>query len=345
MYHAIPIEKVKPEQDMYVALPIEQPVPGTKSNYHRCHIRSQNVQYDNATIQLAEGCTNVVQSSRGLSRVLLRFPQMFCPGIKAHVDDKTNKTQYTLGFALYDSRNEERTKEEEAILSAVDSLSAWLRRTFLSHKKIRKVLNMHADMGATEAAMAADMLDVHISRPLAEDQKTRYVYTKLVPPAGNVPVCYHTVFWSPEGKRVPFNQVLEAGGALTIEPLVEIEELFASKSVRSLQLRTRECIVHLRENKVNTRQSLCFPEVAVEAEQETEEGDALGIPVPATEAESKADHDTEAAQTEATEVSSNEGDKKREHDSVEDADAEEPATKRSNLTETAQDNLTATEEP
>jgi hypothetical protein len=70
---------------------------------------------------------------------------------------------------------------------------------------------------------------------------------------------FHTYFWTPNGQSVPL-EVVAGYRNFRIKPFVEVEDVFVSKAVRSIQLKLRECIVIPPLDRVSTRFSVCFPD-------------------------------------------------------------------------------------
>lgn len=91
------------------------------------------------------------------------------------------------------------------------------------------------------------------------DGRSRYCYAKIVRGDSNAHEMFHTYFWTADGQPIPLETVLGFRN-FQAEPFVEVEEIFVSKAVRSLQLKLRECIVYPPTERPNTRSSVCFPE-------------------------------------------------------------------------------------
>lgn len=93
----------------------------------------------------------------------------------------------------------------------------------------------------------------------SDRSRSRYCYAKLVPPENNVHEMFHTYFWTPEGKSIPLAAVLGFRNFQAV-PFVEVEDVFVSKAVRSMQLKLRECIVYPPAEQPSMRFSVCFPD-------------------------------------------------------------------------------------
>lgn len=181
----------------------------------------------------------------------------------------------TMGFALFDHRSGP-TEEEQRVMANIDRLAAFVRRTMFSCERIRTTLKLGpahmspeqqqvAARGGLRSRMitagtsschffwegggwdrarlgAADMMDLHVARPQSCEAHGRYCYVKLVLPDSNAHEMFHTYFWTPDGTRIPVD-VVEGYRNFQAVPFVEVEDVFVSKAVRSLQLKLRECIV------------------------------------------------------------------------------------------------------
>lgn len=71
--------------------------------------------------------------------------------------------------------------------------------------------------------------------------------------------CNYTYFWSPNGQRIPLQTVIGFKNFQAV-PFVEVEDVFVSKAVRSMQLKLRECIVYPPSEQPQMRFSVCFPD-------------------------------------------------------------------------------------
>lgn len=274
VYLAMPILDVTPERDLYMALPTEMSVPGTRQTYYRAPIRSSQTTNNNTggVVERVDGATNIVKSQKGLRRLLLRFPKVFVPGIKQFSSTDNNsgsRPQLSMGFAMYDGRKDEPDAADKSLCAKVDEISSFLRRLVVGNPRMRKTLGLGYgnEMSDTEIRYAADALATKLSicRPLEDGQKTRYCYPKLVAPDARTPSVFHTFFFSPNGAQIAFADVLAWERPFHCEPFVEIEELFASKSVQSLQLRVRECVAYPPDTQASVRYSLSFPDVICDA--------------------------------------------------------------------------------
>lgn len=174
------------------------------------------------------------------------------------------------------------TEEESRVLRNIDDLAAHVRGTMMQCEKIRSTLKLGPATLTMEQSQAndpdkeivwhcvlADAMDLHVARPLAassfnstgegERSRSRYCYAKLVAPDQNVHEMFHTYFWTPDGRSLPLNQVLGYRN-FQVVPFVEVEDVFVSKAVRSMQLKLRECIVYPPNEQPNMRFSVCFPD-------------------------------------------------------------------------------------
>ena len=70
-----------------------------------------------------------------------------------------------------------------------------------------------------------------------------------------------------------------------VQPFVEVEDVFVSKAVRSLQLKLRECLVIPPVERMQHRFSVCFPDRVCSSRTVEEDGetDEQKRPVPASE--------------------------------------------------------------
>jgi hypothetical protein len=223
----------------------------------------------------------VVQACQGLQRLLLRFPNAFVPGIKVfEASAEGDRTNLSMGFALYDHRVGP-TPEEERVLQNIDALALFLRSNIIKCDRIRRTLKLGPDsMTAPQQQVAVEMMDLHVARPAATPMDavgrpraldgdgasssggavpSRYCYVKLVAPDPAVSEKYHTYFWTADGRRIPFETVV-AYRNFHVIPLVEPEDIFVSKAVRSVQLKLREAIVIPPAERMLQRVSAFFPD-------------------------------------------------------------------------------------
>ena len=310
MFNVIAAADVEPERDVFVVLPTEAPPNkaggNNKQPFHRVPIRSACTESAGGDrrvrVQLVDGHRNVVASAQGLQRLLLRFPRAYVPGVKVFEGNNDgDRTNLSMGFSLYDYRTGP-TPEEQQVLGRIDTLADWLRRTIVGCNRIRRTLKLGPDhMDPQQQRVAADMMDLHVARPAVERSggkgggagrdgggyggstasgqtassaapaslASRYCYVKLVPPDPAVNEIYHTYFWTLDGRRIPFEAVV-AFRNFHVQPFVEMEDIFVSKAVRSLQLKLRECIVIPPAERMQSRFSVCFPERVCKREEEDE---------------------------------------------------------------------------
>ena len=189
------------DRDVFVGLPVEcswgaRGAAGRSnaSAFHRVPIRSactESASGDRRTrVQFvpvrvvarrrpAAGSTNVVQSCQGLQRLLLRFPNAYVPGVKVfEANGEGDRTNQSLGFALYDHRVGP-TEEEEAVLRNIDdrapvrtlpapagALALFLRTTIIRCDRIRRALKLGMDtMTPEQQKVAIEMMELHVARP------------------------------------------------------------------------------------------------------------------------------------------------------------------------------------
>ena len=255
LFHVVEAAQLDAERDVYVGLPVETT---NKQTFHRVPVRASRTE---ARVQLLPGSTHVVQSTQGLRRLLLKFPTSYCPGIKVYHGDggEADRCNRTLGFALYDQRSGP-TPEEVRVQQNIDRLASFIRGLLFRCERIRTTLKLGpATMAPQQQQVAAEMLDLWVARPASDDKRGRYCYTKLVTADSNAPEKFHTYFWTPDGNRIP-NDVVEGYRNFQIVPFVEVEDVFVSKAVRSMQLKLRECIVYPPAVQASTRFSVCFPD-------------------------------------------------------------------------------------
>lgn len=295
IFHVIKAIDLNPERDVYIGLPVE----GTgKQACHRVPIRSTTLQNPTARVQLLPGQDHVVQSTQGLRRLLLEFPVSFAPGVRVYNqegDAGAERTNVSLGFALFDHRIGA-TPEETQVQANLDALGSLVRRQLLQCDRLRCPLKLGpARMEPAAQTVAADMLDLHVARPAAPGSDgvvRRYLYTKVVLPSSNAPEMFHTFFWTPTGERLSFDAVSRFQN-FQVVPVVEIEDIFVNKAVRSLQLKLRECIVYPPAERATVRRSLLFPDQvcsssAVTCPEPVPAPAAVVVPTPPPETEEPA---------------------------------------------------------
>lgn len=284
-FHVVDALKLNAETDVFIGLPQEST---NKQTFHRVPVRSSSLDGagdERIRVQFVNGSKHVVQSCRSLKRLVIRFPSVFVPWIKTYNDGNedggvapggASHNNLSMGFGLYDSRSGP-TPEEEKIMKNIDRLSAFLRTNLVCCEKLRTTLKIgNATMTPDQQRMMADTIDLHIVRPLDPSQtkvttgrdgeermRSRYCYVKIVPPEDHIPKVFHTFFWTPEGKPIPLQTVLN-WKYYHATPLVEIEDIFVNKAVRSVQLKLRECIIKPPSERANVRFSMCFPDKVCE---------------------------------------------------------------------------------
>jgi hypothetical protein len=296
MFHVVAASELNAERDVYVGLPMEST---NKQTFHRIPIRSSCTESDVGdrrwSVKLVPGHPNVVQSTQGLRRLLIKFPTVFVPGIKVfEANNDTDRTNLSMGFALYDSRVGP-SPEETLVMKNLDALAMFLRRLLVQCDRIRRPLKLGGEnMTPEQQQVAADMMDLHVARPVdtaaygARNQAqstnnrgngderpfpSRYCYVKLVAPDPAISEKYHTYFWTKEGQPLKFNTVLGYRN-FQVQPYVEVEDVFVSKAVRSLQLKLRECLVVPPAERIQQRYSVCFPDRVCSSAHEGDAADA-----------------------------------------------------------------------
>ena len=294
MFKVIPAVELNAQRDVYVGLPVENT---NKQTFHRIPIRSSCTESDTGDrrlhVKLLPGQQNVVQSTQGLRRLLIKFPTVFVPGIKVfEANNDNDRTNMSMGFALYDSRVGP-SPDETRVMENIDALAGFLRRILVQCDRIRRTLKLGSEnMTPEQQQVAADMMDLHVSRPVdtnaggrnasfsvsnrsagTDDRPlpARYCYVKLVSPDPAISEKYHTYFWTMAGQPLNFNTVLGYRN-FQVQPFVEVEDIFVSKAVRSLQLKLRECLVIPPVERMQHRYSVCFPDRICSAASAQEAG-------------------------------------------------------------------------
>lgn len=322
LFKVIDVADLNAERDVLIGLPVEST---NKQTYHRVPIRSSSLEtLDDRKVrsQFLPGTRTVVQNCRGLPRFALRFHPVFAPGIKVYdsaTEDPSSaspRVNMSFGFSLYDNRNGP-TPEEERIIQNIDGLSSFIRRTLMTCDKLRTTLKLGApNMPSEQQKVLADTMDLHIVRPAVDPAQTssmkrqrdngeermssRYCYVKIVPNEPNIPEVFRTYFWTPDGKPIPHSTVMGWRNFQAI-PVVEVEDVFVNKAMRSIQLKLRECIITPPQERMTRRPSLLFPTqlcdsaVHNSAEFETEVADAEGADANGAEGAEGAEGDEQAA--------------------------------------------------
>lgn len=290
MFTVVPALDLNAQRDVYVGLPVENT---NKQTFHRIPIRSSCTESDTGDrrihVKFVPGSQHVVQSTQGLRRLLIKFPSVFVPGIKVfEASNDNDRTNLSMGFALFDSRVGP-SPDETKVMENLDGLAAFLRNNLVQCDRIRRMLKIGGEnMTSAQQQVAADMMDLHVARPVdssmynratgstaqrsGEDRPSpaRYCYVKLVAPDPAVSEKYHTFFWTVDGRALKFDTVLGFRN-FQAQPFVEVEDIFVSKAVRSIQLKLRECLVVPPAERMQQRYSVCFPDrVCSNAETEEE---------------------------------------------------------------------------
>lgn len=294
LFKVVDVAELDAERDVVLGLPVGST---NKQTYHRVPIRSSCLETpDDRKIrcQFLPGSTTVVQNCRGLQRLALRFHPVFAPGIKVYDsanDEAPGRFNMSFGFSLYDNRNGP-TPEEERIMRNIDHLSAFIRRTLMTCEKLRTTLKLGAaNMSVDQQLLSADIMDLHIVRPVVdapsassassspghkrprdgeERMNSRYCYVKVVPHEKHIPEVFYTYFWTPDGKPIPQSTVMKWRNYQAI-PIVEVEDVFVNKAMRSIQLKLRECIITPPLERMTRRPSVLFPTQLCDSDAVVEE--------------------------------------------------------------------------
>ena len=161
-----------------------------------------------------------------------------------------------MGFALYDGRNGP-TAEETRVMANIDALAGMIAVNMTRCLQIRSKVFPNSRPDA-DAQSLADSMDLFISRQ--SRGSTRYCNAKIVPQTETkINQIFHTYFWTQDGKSIPLDAVIGFRN-FRVVPFVEVEDVFVSKAVRSIQLKLRECIVIPAAERPSTRYSVCFPD-------------------------------------------------------------------------------------
>ena len=172
-------------------------------------------------------------------------------------DNADANASMSMGFALYDGRCGP-TPDETRVMANIDALASMLALNMARCMQIRTKVFPNARPDA-DARSLADSMDLFLSRPL-RSAAARYCNAKIVPPTEKrVNDLFHTYFWTPNGQSIPLD-VVTGYRNFRIKPFVEVEDVFVSKAVRSIQLKLRECIVIPPLDRAPTRFSVCFPD-------------------------------------------------------------------------------------
>lgn len=318
MFNVVSAATLDPERDALLCLPQEGQgskqsffrVP-VRSSVTTTADEQQRIR-----VTLVPGCSGVVQHPRGLRRLLIRFPMSYVPRVNTfdNNDGGERAANLSMGFALFDSMVGP-TAEQTTIMRNIDALAQWIRLTMLRCDRIRVPLKLTGTAGGgtfthEQAIVAADMMhDVFVAKQLESPPpsappagmggkapsaggrggsavetgsgarpRARYCYVKLVSPHGNAPEIFHSYFYTPAGKPIPFNTVV-AWQNFHAEPFVEVEEVFVSKAVKCLQMKLRECIVTPPMERAQRRFSVAFPEVVCKSTEEPSPDEEEEVPV------------------------------------------------------------------
>ena len=174
MFHVIPAGELDAERDILLGLPVE----GTnKQAFHRVPLRSSSLEGSDghmaspagrvhphgaaSPVQTIPGDQHIVQKTQGLRRLLLRFPRSYTPGVRIYQqDDSSERSNVTLGFALWDHRAGP-TPEEARVQVNLDNAAMFLRRVLLRCDRMRCTLKLGGNrMDSKQQEVAADMMDL-----------------------------------------------------------------------------------------------------------------------------------------------------------------------------------------
>jgi hypothetical protein len=157
------------------------------NNFHRVPIRAAPPSdvcsgSGNGNVVDVEGGLRVAPTPAGLRRLLLRFPESFCNGVKEFDTADGERQNLSLGFALFDHRVGP-TAEEARVLENIDALSGRIRRTLYGCERIRTTLGFGSSkMSAVTQRTLADEMDLWISKPVTEEEDTA---TSITTPGHN----------------------------------------------------------------------------------------------------------------------------------------------------------------
>jgi hypothetical protein len=271
---------LNPERDTVLIVPTEG---NNKQNFHRVPIRAApeaGAPLPNEVADVAGGL-RVAPTPAGLRRLLIKFPESFCHGIKEFDNTESDRQNLSLGFALFDHRVGP-TSEQARVLENIDALSGCIRRTMYGCERIRTMLGFGSSkMSEDKQRTLAEEMDLWISKPINEDTPQpitnnkrghalaaaavpdprphcRYCYVKMVPPSPSVNDMFLTYLWTPDGRPMGFETVRRMQN-FKVVPFVELEDIFVSKALRSLQMKLRECIIIPPPERPSHRFSAAFP--------------------------------------------------------------------------------------
>lgn len=91
-----------------------------KQSFHRVPIRSAKLVTEDdrrIPVQFVQNSNTVVQSTKGLRRLLLKFPQAFVHEIKSYESEGGGRSNLTMGFSLFDSRFGATEEQQSGFLS------------------------------------------------------------------------------------------------------------------------------------------------------------------------------------------------------------------------------------
>lgn len=234
---------LNPERHAVLALPTE----GAK-NSHRVPIRAAA---DDGSAPFLPGKHRLVAKTPGLRRLLVKFPESYCHSIKEYDTAEGERTNLSLGFALYDPRDGP-TPEESRVIDAMDAFAAWIRSTMVGSERIRTTVGLGpATMSEGKQRDKAESMDLWVAKPVDEATpavpnhaatrgggaggepprpRGRYVYVKLVAPSPTVNEMFHTYWWAPNGTPLTLDAVRRMQN-FRIVPFIEMEDVFCGVPV------------------------------------------------------------------------------------------------------------------
>ena len=176
--------QIKADDNIVVCLPVAMELQRTGSIYHRVPIRCTEKQCGTAAVEMVAGAENIAKEAKGLKRLLLRFPPVFCPGVKQYQSNEQDRQQQqnmSLPFALFDARKPEKSEEDNKLCTQVDAVADFIRKLVVGNQNIRRTLNLgrSGEMTQQEVQMAADMLhgSIFLSRPLQHQRCTTLCFS------------------------------------------------------------------------------------------------------------------------------------------------------------------------
>lgn len=290
-FRVIPAMELRPESHLVLGTPQDASGP-TKATFHRVPIRARMMAAGGGAAvvspQFVAGSTAVVGNvHQGLRRALIKLPKSHTFGINEYQNmggggGDNDRTNVVLGVSLYDPRVGP-TAEQTTVIKNLEDTALWIRQTMFASPQIRTTLGLGpANMPEEKQRTAAELMDLAIVRyPKAgtgggdhhinNNKRGRdadgsaatvgapKIYGKIVSPDGapNIPEPLLTWFWTPDGTPLTLDQVRQFR-SFDVEMYVELDTVFASKSVRSVQLKVREVVVWPPAVRPTQRYSVVF---------------------------------------------------------------------------------------